>query len=514
MNQEKPGWSEQLKLFLKPSVVRMLFLGFSAGMPLLLIFSSLSLWLREAGIDRSAVTFFSWAALGYSFKFVWSPLVDRLPLPILTKLLGRRRSWLLLSQVMIVSSIVWMALTDPTKSDFSLQVMAVAAVLLGFSGATQDIVIDAFRIESDVPEMQATMSATYIAGYRIGMIVSGAGALFLASLLGSTKDIYNYGAWKWTYIIMAMTMLVGILTTIFSPEPKANAKFNTNYSTTDYSRFLALFFCSVSTFVGMFFLSADIVSTSKNFFAFYLGSGLSAFIIEGLRFFIAVLGAISMAILLQKLKLVNRQMLEETYIGPVKDFFQRYGLSAALLLLSLVGLYRISDIVLGVISNVFYQDLDFTKTQIASVVKTYGVIMTLVGGFLGGILTNRYGVMRILFLGAFLSAITNLLFMALAYMGYNLPMLYVVISADNLAAGLASAAFVAFLSSLVNIQFTATQYAIFSSLMTLLPKVLGGYSGSMVDTIGYPMFFLFTTLIGVPVMFLVYLAAKVMKLNK
>ena len=198
------------------------------------------------------------------------------------------------------------------------------------------------------------------------------------------------------------------------------------------------------------------------------------------------------------------QIMEETYIGPVKDFFERYGFNSALLLLALVGVYRVSDIVLGVISNVFYQDLGFTKNEIAAVVQTFGLFMTIGGGFLGGMLSVRYGVMHILFLGALLSAATNLLFTALASMGHDLGMLYLVISIDNLSAGLASAAFVAFLSSLTNIQFTAMQYAIFSSLMTLLPKLLGGYSGSIVDNIGYSNFFIMTALLGIPVLLLVW----------
>jgi PAT family beta-lactamase induction signal transducer AmpG len=224
------------------------------------------------------------------------------------------------------------------------------------------------------------------------------------------------------------------------------------------------------------------------------------------------------AVLLAKLCLgfdwVNRDLLARSYVEPVQDFFRRYGWSLAWLLLALVGLYRISDIVLGVIANVFYQDMGFTKPQIATVVKTFGLLMTLVGGFLGGILSMRFGVMRILLLGAILSSATNLLFMMLAGMGNEVWMLYVVISADNLSAGLATAAFVAFLSSLTNISFTAVQYAIFSSLMTLLPKVLGGYSGSMVESIGYQGFFLSTALMGVPVLLLVVLAAKRFNLEK
>jgi PAT family beta-lactamase induction signal transducer AmpG len=206
-------------------------------------------------------------------------------------------------------------------------------------------------------------------------------------------------------------------------------------------------------------------------------------------------------------------MINHTYIDPVKDFFTRYSKNTALTLLMLIGLYRISDIVLGVVSNLFYQDLGFTKTEIAGIVKTFGLFMTIAGGFLGGILSQKKGVIKILFWGAFFSAVTNLLFMLLAYLGHNTIMLYVVISADNLAAGLAGAAFVAFLSALTSVKFTAVQYAVFSSLMTLVPKLFGGYSGTIVDFAGYETFFLITAIIGIPVLFLVFKAGKKLKIN-
>lgn len=426
------NWQDAAHAFLKPSAIRMLFLGFSAGIPILLIFSSLSLWLREAGVERSAVTFFSWAALGYSFKFIWAPLIDQLPIPFLAHTLGRRRSWLLIAQFTIMAAITWMAFSNPATG---LVQMALAAVMLGFASATQDIVIDAYRIESDNTDMQAILSSTYIAGYRIGMLVAGAGALYLADFFGSSMETYHYGAWQWTYLIMAATMLVGVITTLIIPEPKLPPSAETN-KLNRLTGFLTLF------------------------------------------------------------------------IDPVKDFFSRYGLSTALLLLALIGFYRVSDIVLGVISNVFYQDLGFTKTEIATVVKTYGLFMTIAGGFLGGFLAVRFKVLNILLLGAVLSAITNLLFVGLSLVGNEIVMLYIVIAADNLAAGLASAAFVAFLSSLTNVSFTAMQYAIFSSFMTLLPKLIGGYSGTLVDSIGYSQFFILTTVIGLPVLALVWAANK------
>ncbi len=501
-------WNTTIKAFLHPRVTTMLFLGFSAGIPILLIFSSLSLWLREAGVERAAVTFFSWAALGYSFKFVWAPLIDKLPLPFLTAKLGRRRAWMLVSQIAIIIAICWMAMTNPVQEG-SLTLMAMAAVLLGFSSATQDVVIDAFRIESAETDLQALMSSTYIAGYRIGMLVAGAGALFIASYYGSSRETYNYNAWQTSYFIMAGMMLVGVLTTLIIPEPKKRKSNEIIYSQRDYLLFLMLFISAVGGFIATFYFSIDIAKTSKNvltdlFDNKYLAGSFVQFIRLGLALIIAGIIAYSLVVA----GLVNKKMVIETYVDPVKDFFKRYGYDLAVLLLLLIGLYRISDIVLGVISNVFYQDLGYTKVEIASVVKTFGLFMTIAGGFLGGLLSVRFGVLKILFLGALLSAGTNLLFMWLAQVGHSLPMLYLVISADNLSAGLASAAFIAFLSSLTNVSFTAVQYAIFSSLMTLLPKILGGYSGSMVDEVGYNNFFLITALMGIPVLILIGIAGK------
>ena len=509
------GWLDSLGAFMHPRVVSMLFLGFSAGIPLLLIFSSLSLWLREAGIERSAVTFFSWAALGYSFKFVWAPLIDRLPVPFLSRWLGRRRGWLLTAQLMILLAILAMAMVDPAQGVRSLTLMAVAAVLLGFSSATQDIVIDAYRIESAGCELQAMMSSTYIAGYRIGMLVAGAGALFVASALGSELGDYSYSAWRWTYTAMALTMLVGVVTTLVIPEPVTDRALGNNHTTADYLGFLALFLLAVGSFVSCFVLAATPVEVAKQSLRTLLGNtAIASLLVEISRLLVALAMTWFVVRAMTALGWVNRSMIQETYIAPVRDFFARYGRQLALLLLALIGLYRISDIVLGVISNVFYQDLGFSKKEIATIVKTFGLFMTIAGGFLGGILAMRYGVIRILFLGAVLSAATNLLFMLLAGMGHNTAMLYLVISADNLSAGLASAAFVAFLSSLTNIAFTAMQYALFSSLMTLLPKMLGGYSGSMVDAIGYNGFFAFTALMGVPVLLLVWLAGRAFELKE
>jgi len=533
-----PGrsWREDIAAFAHPRVVTMVFLGFSAGVPILLIFSSLSLWLREAGVEKSAVTYFSWAALGYSFKFVWAPLVDRLPLPLLTRLLGRRRGWLLLSQIAVAGSILWMASIDPAAglaamtnapsdaasesaplATAALTLMAFAAVSLGFSSATQDIVIDAYRIDSAGSELQAMMSSSYIAGYRIGMIVAGAGALYLAEGFGSTADVYDYAAWRTTYAIMAGVMAIGMATTLLidEPDPRSNgagakASASTTTGTTlDNVRFFIAFVLGVAAFVVAFRLMADPTSAAKAAFASVSGNeALAGVLGAAFRLFVCLGVAAAVFRGLIAIGLVRADAVREAYLAPVADFFARYGTSVAWLLLALVGFYRVSDIVLGVIANVFYQDMGYTKVQIANVSKVFGLLMTIAGGFLGGLLAVRFGVLRILLLGAVLAAGTNLLFLLLAGGEPVLPLLWAVIGADNLSAGLSSAAFIAFLASLTNVSFTAVQYAIFSSIMTLFPKALGGYSGSIVESMGYSGFFVMTALLTVPVILLIVLARR------
>lgn len=502
--------------WLHPQVVVMFFFGFSAGIPILLIFSTLSVWLREAGIDREAVTFFSWAALGYSFKFIWAPLIDKMPLPLLTGLLGRRRSWLLVAQVSIMAAIAWMACIDPVAGERGVVTMALAAVLLGFSSATQDIVIDAYRIESIGTSMQALLASSYVAGYRVGMLVAGAGSLYLATLLGTSREQYRFEAWQMTYLVMAGVMSVGVLTTLCVAEPRINDGAGRHTTSLRHSlRFLLLFLLVAASFGSSFFLSASLTASVKEGF----GQGgkihgeLIGFFVESCRLLLALGVAAVVARGAVLLGLVDQEMLATTYIAPVRDFFDRYGVRTAILLLTLVGFYRVSDIVLGVVSNVFYIDMGFSKNVIATVTKSFGLGMTLVGGFLGGTLTVRFGVYTLLFSGALLAAGTNLLFMLLTRSGADLTMLTVVIGADNFCTGLASTAFIAFLSSLTNISFTAVQYALFSSLMTLFPKVIGGYSGTVVASMGYESFFLMTALMGLPVVLLVWLARGIIELK-
>ncbi|WP_198336097.1 AmpG family muropeptide MFS transporter [Psychrobacter celer] len=578
----KKSWGEAAKAYLDSRVIVMLFLGFSAGIPILLIFSSLSLWLREAGIDRSVVTMFSWAALGYSFKFIWAPLIDALPVPFLTKWLGRRRSWMVVSQLLIVLAIFLMATVNPVSEDVLIY-MAGAAVLLGFSSATQDIVIDAYRIELAPPSMQSILSSIYVSGYRIGMIVAGAGALYLADYFGSTEAFYSYEAWRNTYYIMAGVMTLGILTTFASYEPTAeilqsnkqhrNLKVFLIYSALllipgllfgvayllnmlinlaidtpvalipqvalpsikfyflalvacapllllyfiinqpkiinkaplvaetreDYVRLVLLFVFAVVAFIAAYVLIGQLLPAFDGVFV--------SFVSETLHLLMSLAVALVAGFALVQAGLVNKQIAMATWIEPIVDFFRRYGMKA-LLLLALIGLYRISDIVAGVISNVFYQDMGFSKTDIANAVKLVGVIMAIAGGFLGGLLAQRFRIMHAMMIGAILACATNLLFVVLTYNPGSLPIMYMAVIFDNLAAGLASAVFIAFLSALTSIRFTAVQYAIFSSLMTLIPKVMGGYSGSIVDSMGYPFFFIFTFALGIPILALIYFVDK------
>ena len=474
-------------------------LGFSAGIPILLIFSTLSLWLNEAGVAKSAVTYFSWAALGYSFKFIWAPVVDSLPLPLLSRWLGRRRGWLLLSQMAVIGAILAMAGVDPAQS---LQTMAMACVMLGFASATQDIVIDTYRIECAGKDQQALLSSSYIAGYRIGMVVAGAGALYLADLFGSAPEHYLYSAWRHTYQIMALTMAVGVLTTLSIAEPRQGDHGHSYpYSAAAYARFFALFVLSVMALIGVF----------RFFPSWDNGSGeagrLQVFLADAAMLLCALGAAIAVGLIGARSGLADAQMVKKNYLEPVADFLKRYGRQALWILL-LIGFYRVSDIVMGVMANLFYQDLGFSKTEIAGVTKVFGLLMTIAGSFIGGFLALKVGIMRMLLTGAILAAATNIAFAWLAGATADIRALTLVIAADNLSAGLAVAAFVAWLSSLTAVSFTATQYALFSSAMTLFPKLLGGYSGNLVEQIGYAPFFLLTAVMGVPVIALILFLQK------
>lgn len=498
------SWGEVLNDCRDRRVMTLFFLGFSAGLPLLLVFSTLSIWLTEAGMARADITFLSWAGLAYGFKFVWAPLIDRIPAPLLARFLGRRRGWLIAAQAAIMASLVGMALTDPAHNPV---LMASLAVALGFSSATQDIVIDAYRIELGDPDIQALLASSYMCGYRTAMILAGAGALELAGLFDVVEG-YSYGAWRLTYLIMASAMLVGVATTLTIREPAASANMAENtYTTGDHARFFGVFVLSAAAFVAAFVGVGNVTATLAD------GGPLAGFVLESARFLIALAAAAVTGHCLLLVGAASRTLAIEAYVDPVREFVVRWG-RVAVVILALIAVYRIADIVMGVIANVFYVELGFEKQTIGRISKVFGLIMTIVGSFVGGVLALRYGVLRILMLGAFLAAATNVLFALLATIGADVRVLVAVIAADNLSGGLASAAFVAYLSALVNVRFTATQYALFTSLMVLLPKLIAGYSGTMVDAVGYEAFFIATALLGLPVMGLVALAARLALIQK
>lgn len=506
-NSSSYSWSNAVKGILHPRAICMLFLGFSAGLPLLLVFGTLSVWLREAGIERATVTFLSWAALGYSFKFVWAPIVDRMPIPYLTRQLGRRRAWLLVAQVAVIFSLFWTSSFDPQNSLLLLTV--IGAVCIGFSSATQDIVIDAYRIESAPPDLQAMLSAMYIAGYRIGLVVAGAGALWAADIIGGQS--YSFQAWSMVYKLMAGFMLVGIATTLLNPEPKYGETQETSFrGTADYARFFAVFALAIAAFVSGFKLTGDFVQVAKTVMVeqWSFNSAAARLILESSRMIFSISLAGIVAVFLIRIRLVEMAHVRETYVNPITDFFQRYG-RPALVILLLVGTYRISDIVLGIIANVFYLDIGFTKSQIAQYSKFWGLMASILGGLAGGVLSLRFGVLRTLLLGAILAPASNLLFMALASNPVESLFLFVVML-DNVSAGVASAAFVAYLSSLTSIRFTAMQFAIFTSIMLLFPKLIAGYSGTIVDGVGYHTFFIITAVIGIPVIAIIYWVQRLM----
>lgn len=404
-----------------PRVLTLLLFGFSAGLPFLLVFSTLSAWLTDDGVDKATIGYFSWVGILFSVKVIWSPVVDQLRLPFLQRWLGQRRSWLLLAQAGIALALFFMSLMGPAGH---LERFAWLALAVAFCSATQDICVDAYRIESAPEALQGPLAAAYILGYRVALLVAGAGAFYIA-------DFYT---WTIAYQAMAACMLVGIVTTLLISEP---------------------------------------VIPERESFAKHPG-----------------------------------HWLKHAIFAPFVEFFQRFGLHA-LVLLIFISVYRISDITMGVMANPFYLDMGFSKSEIASVAKVFGFFMTIAGSILGGLLVVRLGQLRCLLIGAVLVASTNLLFAKMAMGGANLAWLAVVISADNLSAGFANVAFIAYLSSLVSREFTATQYALFSSLMTLPGKFIGGFSGEVVVAMGYPFFFVYAAVLGIPaILFILYIQRK------
>lgn len=407
------GWLAAWRVYREPRVLVVLLLGFASGLPLMLTVSTLTFWLAEAKVDKGAIGLFALAGLPYTWKFLWSPVLDRVPLPPFTTLLGRRRGWLLFVQILLALAILALGSADPARD---LGRMAAAAAAVAFLSASQDIVIDAYRVELLEERQQGAGAAVVVIGYRLAMLLSGAGALLVA----------EYAGWFWAYAAMAACLSLGMATVLLAPEPAAAA-----------------------------------ATAARG------GDGPGAW-------------------------------LREAVVEPFADFFRRNGAATALLILLFVMLYKLGDALLGTMTNPFYVELGFTKPEVAAIVKGYGLVATLAGGLLGGLVVNRRGVIRGLWICGLVQMASNLVFVLQAWVGRDLGLLAVTISVENLAGGMGTAAFVAYLSSLCNLSYTATQYALLSSFMAQARTTLSAGGGFLAASTSWVGFFLLTTVAALP----------------
>jgi PAT family beta-lactamase induction signal transducer AmpG len=431
MNLIKPEggqqWGAALRVYRHPRVLAMLFLGFSSGLPFMLVAGTLTARLFVDGASMAEIGMFAWVGIMYSVKFVWAPVIDRMRVPLLSRWLGRRRSWMLLAQVGVGLALMGLAYSKPAVD---LGGFAWLAVLVAFASATQDVVVDAYRIEAVELKVQGAMAASYQLGYRIALLVAGAGALYIA----------QFASWQMAYQAMALLMSVGIITALLINEPESSGSISSGGGPLAQSQPLSAWF-------------ADAV------------------------------------------------------IGPFVEFFSRNG-RWALVLLAFIGVYRISDMVLGVMANPFYIDIGFSLAEIATVTKVFGFAVTIAGAAIGGVAVARYGVGSPLVFGAVLLAVTNLFFAGLAAYGKAVWLLFVTIGADNLAAGFTGTVFIAYLSGLTNVAYTATQYALFSSVMTLPGKIIAGFSGQVVQAVDWFSFFLYASAMGLPAILLALIVTR------
>ncbi|QIF80428.1 MFS transporter [Brevundimonas sp. 'scallop'] len=484
-NGKPAGRFGGLAVYGERRVFIMLLLGFSAGLPNLLIFDTLSAWLRESGQTLEVIGFFALATLSYSLKFVWAPLIDRTSVPGLTRLLGHRRAWMLVTQAVIVFGLWSISTLNPANA---LIAVAGFAALVGFFGATQDIVIDAWRIEAADDSRHGAMAAAYQMGYRVAMIVAGAVPLVLA-------DLYN---WNLSYAVMAALMGFGIAGVLFAPREKAHSiraipvgdvPSRPGFEVIEWIVRLAII--GVAAMVLGSGLTGQSGPLNALFGLFGLGaegkaavaSALSAkpegvYLQVGLVF----LGLAVMVLACWPVPGVKTRpgaYLAGSFGEPVVDFYKRFA-GVATLILALICVYRLADFVLNIM-NPFYLDLGFSKTELAEVRKVFGVVMTTLGVFVGGWSVAKLGLIRTMVIGAFMSPVSNLVFAWLATQGPSIPALTVAIGVDNVATGYAGTALIAYMSSLTSIGFTATQYALFSSLYALPGKLIASQSGRIVE---------------------------------
>jgi MFS transporter, PAT family, beta-lactamase induction signal transducer AmpG len=461
----------------------MVALGFSAGLPHYLIFDTLSAWLRSAGLSLEVIGFFSLVTLVSTFKFLWAPFIDRTRVPILTAWLGHRRSWMLVCQALIVLGLWLIAGSDPSHS---LGRIAFFAVLVGFSGATQDIAIDAWRIEAAEMTKQGAMAAAYQWGYRAAIIISGAVPLLLATAYG----------WNVSYAVMAALMLVGVLGVLAAPREQRHAiraiqtegiRPTPVLEALEWIARLAILAAGALVLGSGLAANAGVLARVLGAIgADRLRDAVLAAWSSDARVWVhlAAVGAGFAVIVLAALPLPGARTRPGVYLSsaladPLRDFFTRYRTTGALIL-ALICLYRVPDFVLTIM-NPFYLDLGYTLVEIAEVRKIFGVLMSMVGVFVGGVLVARYGLMRAMMIGALAGPLSNLLFIWLAVQEHDLIKLFAAIGLDNVAGGIAGTCLIAYMSSLTSVGFTATQYALFSSLYAIPGRLIASQSGRIVE---------------------------------
>ena len=404
-------------------VALMIALAFGTGLPYLLVFSTLSVRLREAGVALSTIGMFSWLGFAYTLKFLWAPFVDAIDVPLLARRFGRRRAWLLVSQLFVAFALVGSGMTDPRTG---IEWTALLTMLAAFGSATQDIVTDAWRIDAAPDERQGIMVAAYQLGYRLGLLSAGAGALYLAEFID----------WRTSYATMGALMSIGIAATLLSP----------------------------------------VVDRARD----------------------AVPGA----------QVVHKRFnLVEAVKEPLVDLYARMG-RVLVVVLVLCALYRMSDFLAGVMSGPLYVDLGFTKAQIASIAKLYGVIVGIIGAFAGGIMVARFGLFASMIAGAAAQAVSHLAFAWLSTQGASITALIVAISIDNFSQSFGGTILVTYMSGLTGAGYAATQYALLSSMYALPGKLVAGGSGFMVEAYGYAVFFCLTAAVLIPVVALIYVVRR------
>ncbi|MEP7243022.1 MAG: MFS transporter [Gammaproteobacteria bacterium] len=430
---ESRGWLQSLAVYGQARVLSMIFLGFSSGLPFYLVFQTLSAWLRQEGIQRSTIGMLSWVGLAYSIKFLWAPIVDRMPVPFLTRVLGRRRSWMLLAQAGIAVCLVNMSWSEPSAGVLSIAIWALA---LAFCAATQDISVDAWRIETASVDLQGAMAAGYQIGFRVALITASAGAFAIT-------EKFN---WHVTYATMAALVSVGVITTLLVREPVPSVD------------------------------RAAVGSEER--------------VIEWLS---------RNAHLSPRLRAAGGWFIGAV-ICPLLDFFARHGLALGLVIVAFMSSYRLTEFTMGPMANPFYIDHGYTLIEIARIVKVYGLGASLIGVVIAGVLIARLGLVRSLIIGSLLMITSNLGFSWLATTETpSLLGLGFINVVDNFAQAIHGTSLIAFLSSLTSPKYTATQYALFSSLYSLPAKLFfEGTSGFVVEAIDYPLFFIYTASLSLP----------------